>query len=54
MGFRLDSDDELYRQELRRFATCVPDPRYQARYSRKCRQPQTGMIFRPVADVPGC
>jgi hypothetical protein len=25
-----------------------------ARYSRTCRQPQTGMIFRPVADVPGC
>jgi hypothetical protein len=30
MDFRLDPDDELDRQELRRFATCVPDPRYQA------------------------
>jgi hypothetical protein len=26
----------------------------EARYSRTCRQPQTGMIFRPGADVPGC
>jgi len=25
-----------------------------ARYSRTRRQPQTGMIFRSVADVPGC
>lgn len=34
MDFRLDPDDELYRQELRRFATYVPNPHYQAEDAR--------------------